>query len=56
MESHCNDPSERYGEYKFNSDEEAKEWLEKEKKKPSNGYSKLWMYRIDIKEEKTHIA
>lgn len=54
-ESHCGDPSERYGEYEFKSDAEAREWLEKEKRKKSNGYSFLWMERIDVKEKTTRI-
>lgn len=55
-ESHCGDAPERYGEYEFKNDAQAKRWLELEKKKKHNGYSKLFMERIDVREKTTHIA
>jgi hypothetical protein len=55
-ESHCGDAPERYGTYDLKNDKVAKEWLEKEKKKPSNGYSRLFMERIDVEEKTTHIS
>ena len=55
-ESHCGDAPERYGEYEFKSDKEARVWFEKEKKKQSNGYSTLFMVRIDVKEKTTYIS
>jgi hypothetical protein len=55
-ESHCCDAPEPYGTYTFKNDTEAREWLEKEKKKPSNGYSQLFMERIDVEEKTTSIS
>lgn len=55
-ESHCEDAPERYGEYEFESDKQARLWLETEQKKKSNGYSKLFMDRIDVKEKTTRIV
>jgi hypothetical protein len=52
MASHCGDPSEHYMTFTADSDEEAKEVFEKEKKKPSNGMDFMWMEKI-IQEEVT---
>jgi hypothetical protein len=55
-ESHCGDAPEPYGTYEFKSDEKAREWLTKEKKKPSDGFSRLFMERVDVEEKTTQIA
>jgi hypothetical protein len=56
MSSHCGDPSEFYKYIYAESDKKAKEELERLRKLPSNGYSQLWMERIDQEEKVTYIG
>jgi len=55
IESHCGDPSEIYSTFTAENDEAAITTLKKEKAKPTNGYSYLWLERIDQEEKTTNI-
>lgn len=52
--SHCGDaPTESISH--FDSDKEAREYLEKERKHPSNAWDHITMERIDVEEKTTPI-